>query len=160
MTIACQYIVGACGRRDILLSSPSPRKCSNPLFCLLLSRPARFSQVSLPLLLRWGWFSPYCKYPTRTQKSEKPRIRLGYTVRSPSRSAFSKAPRKLLLVDFGRKEYGYQTSWRRFVGGGGSTVLQEPYLNSTLGFATKKRHEHKVFKNFKRNPLSQSTRCC
>ena len=72
--------------------------------------------------MKLGWFF-----------SEKPRIRLGYTVRSPSRSAFSKAPRKLVLVDFGRKEYGYQTSWSRLVGG--PTVLQEPYLNSTLGFA-------------------------
>ena len=43
-----------------------------------------------------------------TQGSEKPRIRL----RCPSRSTFSLAPRKLLLVDFGRKEYGYGTSWR------------------------------------------------
>ena len=53
--------------------------------------------------------------------SEKPRIRLGYTVRSPSRSAFSKAPRKLVLVDFDRKEYGYQTSWSRFGGGSNNT---------------------------------------
>ena len=34
------------------------------------------------------------------------------TVRSSSRSASSQAPRKLLLVDFGRKEYGYRTSCR------------------------------------------------
>ena len=37
------------------------------------------------------------------------------------------------LWSFGRKEYGFQTSWSRF--GGVPTVLQEPYLNSTLGFA-------------------------
>ena len=42
--------------------------------------------------------------------SEKPRIRWGYTVRSPSRSAFSRAPQKLVLVDFGREEYSYQRS--------------------------------------------------
>ena len=35
-------------------------------------------------------------------------IRLG----CPSRSTFSQAPRKLLLVDFGSKDYGYGTSWR------------------------------------------------
>ena len=61
------------------------------------------------------------------------RIRLGYRVRSPSRSAFSQAPRKLLHVDFGRKEYGYQTTWIGF--GAGSSSVQEPYLNRTLGFA-------------------------
>ena len=36
-------------------------------------------------------------------------------------------------MDFGRKEYGYQTSWSR--SGGGPTALQEPYLDSTLGVA-------------------------
>ena len=40
---------------------------------------------------------------------------------------FSQAPQKSLLVDFGRQEYGYQTSWSRF------GVHLEPYLNSTLG---------------------------
>ena len=48
--------------------------------------------------------------------SEKPRIRLGYTVRSPSRSACAQAPQKL-VVDFGRKDYGNQTSWSRSRGG-------------------------------------------
>ena len=43
------------------------------------------------------------------------------TVRSPSRSAFSKAPQKLLFVDLGRKGYAYQTSWSRFGGGSSST---------------------------------------
>ena len=37
------------------------------------------------------------------QKAEKPRIRLGYTVRSPSRTACSQAPGQLLLAGFGRK---------------------------------------------------------
>ena len=55
--------------------------------------------------------------------AEKPRIRLG----CPSRSTFSQAPRKLRLVDFGRKEYGYQTSWRAFL-----TILQEPALTVLL----------------------------
>ena len=55
--------------------------------------------------------------------SEKPRIRSG----CPSRSTFSQAPRKLLLVEFGREEYGYRTSWR-----GGLTVLQEPTLITVL----------------------------
>ena len=55
--------------------------------------------------------------------SEKPRIRLG----RPSRSAFSQTPRKLLLVDFDRKEYGYRTSWK-----GGLPALQEPNLTALL----------------------------
>ena len=45
---------------------------------------------------------------TPVPASGKPRIRLG----CPSRSTFSQTPRKLLLVDFGRKEYGYRTSRR------------------------------------------------
>ena len=57
--------------------------------------------------------------------SEKPRIRLGCP--SWSTLKFSEAPRKLLLVDFGRKEYGYGTSWK-----GGSTALQEPTLTVLL----------------------------
>ena len=57
--------------------------------------------------------------------SEEPRVRLG----CPSRSTFSQAPRKLVVVDFGRKEYGYRTSWRGFSSTSGT------YLNSTLGFA-------------------------
>ena len=57
--------------------------------------------------------------------SEKPRIRLG----CPSRSTFSQTPRMLLLVDFGRKEYGYRTSRRGFNSTPGT------YLTSTLGFA-------------------------
>ena len=55
------------------------------------------------------------------RKSEKTRIQLGNMVKSPSRSAFSQAPRKSLLVDFGRKEYGYQTTWSIFGGGSNST---------------------------------------
>ena len=43
------------------------------------------------------------------KKSQKPRIRLEHAVRTPSRSAFSWAPRKLLLVDFGKPFYGYQS---------------------------------------------------
>ena len=54
---------------------------------------------------------------TPDKLSEKPRIQLGCTIRSPSRSAFSQAPQTLLLVDFGRKGYGYQTSWNRSEGG-------------------------------------------
>ena len=43
--------------------------------------------------------------------SEIPRILLGYTVRSPSRSAFSQASRELLLLVYlGREGYGHQTS--------------------------------------------------
>ena len=57
--------------------------------------------------------------------SEKPWIRLG----CPSRSTFSQPPRKLLLVDFGRKEYRCRTSWRGFNSTPGT------YLNCTLGFA-------------------------
>ena len=55
--------------------------------------------------------------------SEKPRIRLG----CPSSNTFLQAPRKLLLLDFGRKEYGYRTSWE-----GSLTVLQEPALTVLL----------------------------
>ena len=57
--------------------------------------------------------------------SGKPRIRKGCA----SRNTFSQAPRKLLLVDFGRKEYGYGTSWRGF------NSFPGTHLNSTLGFA-------------------------
>ena len=42
---------------------------------------------------------------------------------------------KLLLVDFGREKYGYRTSLSMSRSGGGPTVHQERYLNSTLGFA-------------------------
>ena len=59
--------------------------------------------------------------------TQKPRIRLG----CPSWSTFSGAPQKLLLADFGRKEYGYGTSWRGFNSTPGT------YFISTLGFATK-----------------------
>ena len=69
-------------------------------------------------------FGNYLRQSPTCLNSEKPRIRLGYTVRSPFRSVFSK--------DLGGKEYGYQTSWSR--SGGDPTILQEPYLNSTLDF--------------------------
>ena len=69
-----------------------------------------------------GSGEPLCPPFACPTKYEKPRIRLG----CPSRSTFSQAPRKLLLVDFGRKEYGYRTSGR------GLTVLQEPALTVLL----------------------------
>ena len=54
--------------------------------------------------VRWslGYFLSLGKFG---ETKDMVRVQLGYTVRSPSRSAFSKAPCKLLLVDFGRKEY-------------------------------------------------------
>ena len=64
-------------------------------------------------------------FKTTRSGPEKPRIRLG----CPSRSTFSQAPRMLLLVDFGRKEYGYRTSWRLEAG---LTALQEPTLTVLL----------------------------
>ena len=44
---------------------------------------------------------------------------------------FHRLLERYFFLDSGRLEYGYQTSWSR---SGGPTVLQEPYLNSTLGF--------------------------
>ena len=100
---------------------------------VLSSEPVLSKQYSARFLgtetdVRTGKIAQAPFYP-----SEKPRIRLEYTVMSASRSAFSKAPRKLLHVDFARKERGHRTSWSR--SGGGPTVLKEHYLNSTLGVA-------------------------
>ena len=66
-------------------------------------------------------------------KSAKPRTRLG----CPSRSTFSQAPRKLLLVDFGRKEYGYRTSCL--------TALQEPTLTVLLFLPSKGKRKSLVW---------------
>ena len=76
----------------------------------------------------------------------------GCTVRSPSRSAFEQAPRKLVLVDFGREEYSYQASWRRFRGG--PAALHEPYFKQYSWFY---RHSRAAKRGcFKRGGFSRS----
>ena len=80
-----------------------------PIFLFPLSRPIKFIKKHLrgatqsgPFLKKWETRRFGSAPVTFSQTSEKPRIRLG----CPSRSTFSQAPRKLLLVVFGRKEYG------------------------------------------------------
>ena len=95
----------------------------------------------------WAMYFPLHTHThTHCHISEKPRIRLG----CPSRSTFSQAPRKLLHVEFGRKEYGSRTSWRGF--------------NSTPGTCfTKKHFTKKMFwcnyfcNNYKRTTLQSKS---
>ena len=60
---------------------------------------------------------------------------IGCTVRSPSGSFFSQAPRKVLLVYLGQKGRGTVIRPRAVDLEGGPTVLQEPHLSSTFGLA-------------------------
>ena len=96
-------------------SSGAPRQAPLERLWVACSQTSSSTGSSAPLLIKSA--------PTSSSQraSEKPRIRLGCMVRNPSRSAFSQAARKLFLVDFGRKEYGYRASWSGSTGGVSST---------------------------------------
>ena len=110
---------------DSLESLPCTLRCHVLGSCLLLLVVVNCEYYACPAMLA---FASACL--TRRSavqlmvvaplKSERPTIRLGYTARGPSRSAFSQAPRKLLLVEFSREEHGYQNSWSRSGGGSNS----------------------------------------